>query len=693
MVPDPALPAVAVPHSVSSFMSAIRLDRPVDRPAGRRARTSFLAGALAALASVVAACSDSTGTGTTPKDTTCANYSCSVTATASVGDTVLFNVRVPGGAASDNVGPGTGACDAPNLVKSRVAAVSNHAVIVVDTRNPTNGLTDAYYATIAQSFDTLVWPVDTRHFGTPVDVDNNGRVIAYFTRAVNGLTPAHSQSYVGGFFYSRDLFPTVSKTIGNASFQGCAGSNAAELFYLLAPDPTGVVNGNVRDTAFIRRVSVGTMAHEFQHLISAERRLFVLDANSYDEEVWLNEGMSHIAEELTFYRSANYSPSGEPGQSPRADLTAQAIYDANAISPLAAFGFQNLARYSYYLASTETYSPYTENDSLETRGATWSFLRYTLDRAGSTDSALTYPLVNSPDTGLVNLATVIAAHGGTSAGVPLDTWFRDWAVANYADGLVSTASQYAQPSWDFRSVLTGFKLTDGTYFNGGIYPLATRTLANGTAQTLSLTGGGAAYFVFSVPAGSSAAVTVTGGGANALPTTTRLALVQTSGPNAGAVTTVDGPGNGAGTVSLANSSGAAINAALVVFNAAQPATSSQTVIVIGTSIAAPLGSVASSGASVAYTRGRVGPTIASLAGASFSASREPVMSDAAVMRRLQASSRVTLAPRAMAVRALYQHARRTGDFSAWAQQRYVPGTVKGLVVPVGAGTTGGGVVH
>ncbi len=653
-------------------MPVIRSGRFAGR--GARARASFVTAALAGVTAVLAAaCSDST-TGTTPvKQTNCASYSCTVTAAAAVGDTVLLNVRVPGGAALDNVGVGTGACDAPNLIKSRVAAVSNRAVIVLDTRNPANGLTDAYYSSIAQTFDTLVYPVDVRHFGAPsADIDHNGRVVIFYTRAVNGLTPANSGSYVGGFFYSRDLFPTAS----TAGFQGCSGSNASEMFYLLAPDPSGTINGNVRDTAFIRRVTIGTMAHEFQHLISAERRLYVLGTANYDEEVWLNEGMSHVAEELNFYQAARLSPAGQPGQSPRSRLTAATIRNANALGALNNFGFQNLARFSYYLASPDRYSPYTQNDSLETRGATWSFLRYTFDRAGGTDSALTYPLVNSADTGLVNLQTVIASQGGTSAGVPLATWFRDWAVANYADGLTTPPSQYTQPSWVFRDVLTQFQLTNGTYFNGGVYPLKSAALTNGSAQTAALIGGGAAYYVFSVPPGTTSTVSATAGGNTSLPSTVRLALVQSSGPNAGTVTTVDGPGNGPGTVSVSNTSGAAIQAGLVVFNATQPAPPGQllTVTVTATSIAAPV-------AGLTASSGVVGPTVRALA-----ASQEPVMSDAAVMRQLRASSRAVLAPQAMAARAVYLAARRSGDFSAWSRQRYVPGSVKGAVVPVGVGT-------
>ena len=44
-------------------------------------------------------------------------------------------------------------------------------------------------------------------------------------------------------------------------------------------------------------VTPGTLAHEYQHLINAGRRLYVNNANAF-EDMWLNEGLSHIAEEL-----------------------------------------------------------------------------------------------------------------------------------------------------------------------------------------------------------------------------------------------------------------------------------------------------------------------------------------------------------------------------------------------------------
>ncbi|HEX3868002.1 MAG TPA: hypothetical protein VHV78_14670, partial [Gemmatimonadaceae bacterium] len=193
-------------------------------------------------------------------------------------------------------------CTNPIDVTARVAAVSNTAIVVADTANPAGGFTDAEYGSFATMFDTLISPLDVSNFGQPSDIDKNGRIIIFFTKEVNKLTPAGSAGEVGGFFDERDLFPTTTTT----DLQGCPTSNFAEMFYVIVPDPTGKYN-NARSKASVQELAPGTLAHEYQHLINAGRRLYVNDADTF-EEVWLNEGLSHIAEELLYYRVARLTP-------------------------------------------------------------------------------------------------------------------------------------------------------------------------------------------------------------------------------------------------------------------------------------------------------------------------------------------------------------------------------------------------
>jgi hypothetical protein len=383
--------------------------------------------------------------------------------------------------------------------------VSNRAVIVADTMNPANGFTQADYDNIAATFDTLVYPVNTAAFGEPQDVDGNGRVIIFYTRAVNELTPANVNYVVGGFFYGRDLFP---RQAGNG-FPACDGSNFAEMFYMLAPDPTGVVNGNARSTAYVRNSTVATVGHEFQHLISASRRLYVVPGVSntdWSEDPWLNEGLSHIAEELLFYHRT--------GRAPRQNLGAEVIDNLPLRNAFLEFQDANYGRYGSWLENPDGDSPYDEAfgevDDLATRGAAWGFLRYAADQRTGNDNELWFSLVNSPRVGLNNLQTVLGQDP-----IPL---FRNFAVAAYTDDAVTgVPAVFTHPSWNYRAL---YNRIDNRY------PLDVRSFTAGTPVNLSLVAGGAGYLRAGVNSGGLANIQVTSGNA-APPAALSVTVVRT----------------------------------------------------------------------------------------------------------------------------------------------------------------------
>jgi hypothetical protein len=252
---------------------------------------------------------------------------------------------------------------------ARVEAIGDKSMILSDTLNPKGGFTTDDYKRYAAKFDTLIYPLDEGAFGAPTDIDHNGRVGIIFTRAVNELTPRGANTYVGGFTFSRDLFPLVA----TSRVPDCATSNQGEFFYALAPDPTGVVNGNRRSTAFVDSATVPVLAHELQHLINASRKIYVNTSAAAFEDQWLDEGLAHIAEELLFYR--------EGGSGPRRNIAASDIQSS--ARTLAAFNEDmsgNASRYRSYLVAPSENSPYASDDSLSTRGAAWSWLRFLADR-------------------------------------------------------------------------------------------------------------------------------------------------------------------------------------------------------------------------------------------------------------------------------------------------------------------------
>jgi hypothetical protein len=109
-------------------------------------------------------------------------------------------------------------CSAPDNRTATVKAVSTHAIVLNEDDNPA-GFVQADFDHIAATFDSLVYPIITTTFGTPADIDGNGRIVILYSRAVNELTPSGSSSNVGGFVFSRDIYPAID----------CATSNIGEI--------------------------------------------------------------------------------------------------------------------------------------------------------------------------------------------------------------------------------------------------------------------------------------------------------------------------------------------------------------------------------------------------------------------------------------------------------------------------------
>jgi hypothetical protein len=413
-----------------------------------------------------------------------------------VGDQLTFNV---------NADPGEQqTCHIPDLRTGTVRAVTQRAIIVGDNQNPAGGFTDAEYLSIAQQFDTFVYPLDVLNFGAPADMDNNeGHVIIFYTRAVNEMTPPQSESVIGGFFHPRDLFP---KGPGNPNLGACPTSNEAEMFYMLVPDPNGEVNGNVREKEPVLEGTVAVIGHEFQHLINASRRLYVNDVFEF-EDVWLNEGLSHIAEELLFYSAS--------GLAPRQNITFNQLVSSQAmVDAVNAYQIDNFARLLEYVENPETNSPFDDGDELATRGAAWQLLRYAADRSTRPQQAIWQALVNSRTVGIANFTAELGDF------MPL---VRDWTVAQYTDDVIAqTVAIRQHPSWHFRSILPRIINQQ----NPPAYPLKTRTLGSGTPVSLTLNAGGAAYLRFGVGAGATGKITPTSAGGPP-PSTVSFTLVRT----------------------------------------------------------------------------------------------------------------------------------------------------------------------
>jgi hypothetical protein len=393
-----------------------------------------------------------------------------------------------------------------------VKAVSDHLIVVADNANPAGGFTDAQYGLIATTggtgmgdstygFDEDAYDAVVNAFGAPTDLDNNGRIIAFFTRAVNELSPPASSAFTTGYFTNRDLFEnTVS---------GCPRSNRGEIIYMMVPDPTGAVNSNVRTVSFVAGSAVRTLGAEFQRLINASRRTYITGASNFEED-WLDDGLSSIAEELMFYQnSVGLAPLGNIQLS---NLTT----GPNASRRVAAFNTfvnPNFTRYRPYLQRPDIRSLYTigtTTDGLGGRGAIWNFLRYAADRKLSSGSqhAFWSALVDASTTGRTNLQAAMGAN--------LNDWVRDWSTAVYAeDAVVGAGSEFTNASWNYRSVFGGL----------GGFPMLYRSLSNNVALTLSYVAGGSSHNRFAIADGTTATLLLRSGNA-APPSSVAMTLMR-----------------------------------------------------------------------------------------------------------------------------------------------------------------------
>jgi Bacterial Ig-like domain (group 2) len=384
---------------------------------------------------------------------------------------------------------GNSCTSAKQLHSAEVVAVLPNTIVLSDVASPAGGYTNAEMIGFAQAFDTLAYPLAVQNFGVPSDFDANGRTAVLFTPAVN-VIPTPPGAMIGGLFAGRDLVPVSV----------CVASNEGEMFYMPVPDPNQTLNANYPNKAFLANGVLSVLIHEFQHLINAGRRMYVNNASGF-EEVWLNEGLSHIAEELLYYRvSAN-----TPGSNIDLALTqsSQAQFDA-----ADAYAVENWYRLLSYWEAPEVNSPFSQTDGLAMRGAIWQLLRYSADRKGGAHQTTWFSLVNSTTVGQPNFNAVFGDIVAQS---------RDWAVAQFTDDAsLGVGANYTHPSWNYRSLIPAL--------NGGS-TLLTRVLA---AQPVNVTvnGGGAAYLRFRVLANASATLGATSSG-QVVPSSVDFILVRT----------------------------------------------------------------------------------------------------------------------------------------------------------------------
>jgi hypothetical protein len=344
--------------------------------------------------------------------------------------------------------------NAPTDITAEVVEVSTNAVIFEDTLSR-GSFTPAEYAAIAQNFDDVIIGTDTLYFGAPSDVPGDiapGQVVILYSQGVNRMTEDYTDGFIAGFFCPLDLGDNLPFWDGND----------AKMFYLLVPDPGGDLtpgsDANVLTKTNVLRITDNTVAHELQHLINAQV------GTGAASEVWINEGLSHLAEEVVGHATAGFSPGSDLGP---ADLLAGGPA-TDAFLKHYVDNFVNLGRYLQAPGDTAALlnaDDPRDNNTFRMRGTNWSFLRYLLDRFGTpaTEWQLTRQLITD---GAVNDSRQAITN---VFGVPFNEVAADWSAMltiEDRDDLGGAArSSLELPSYELRAMYEA----SSTF--GGQYPL------------------------------------------------------------------------------------------------------------------------------------------------------------------------------------------------------------------------------
>jgi len=371
-------------------------------------------------------------------------------------------------------------CSSLKNVPSTAQFVGAHAAIFVDDSVPPGGFSAADLNALGQQFDTDLYPVDHAAFGSESDVDGNGLVVVLLTKQINALVPKPdcNTSFITGFFFGADITPGIASQY-----------NDGEIFYGMVPDPGGTVSC-AYSTTFVKRIIPVTFIHEFQHMISFNQHVLVRSGKA--EVLWLNEGMSHLAEELGGDHFTNLGN----------DTTASRFY------------LGNLFNAYDYLRDPAGQALVTETPpgSLPERGAAWLFLRWLVDQRGAGVSQVL------EQTSLTGAANVAAA-----AGTPFAELVGRWGLGLYVSDLPSFSApatlQYT--TWHFRTTFGSLHNQDPTDFplafplspdsTSGPTALVTGTLHSGSGTYLYvIQGANQAGFALSFRNGSGGALLATG---------------------------------------------------------------------------------------------------------------------------------------------------------------------------------------
>jgi len=128
---------------------------------------------------------------------------------------------------------------------------------------------------LGKEFDNKIYTSNVTNFGNESDVDGDGKINILTYDIQDGFSGRGG--YVAGYFSPQDLY-------------AYSNSNRSEMFYI---DTYPLMGMNAtKDVS----AAYSTLAHEFEHMINYNQKVFV-QGNS-DMDVWMDEGLAMAAEQI-----------------------------------------------------------------------------------------------------------------------------------------------------------------------------------------------------------------------------------------------------------------------------------------------------------------------------------------------------------------------------------------------------------
>lgn len=258
-------------------------------------------------------------------------------------------------------------------VNATLRYLGTHAAIYVDDTIWMQGDTAVDQELVDREggiFDETTFDAISSAFGMPGDVNNDGHIGIL-------ITPSASIQDGAGFFFGGDLFR-------RNELDPAFPTNTMELLYIAPPNTPGA-NVDEDDLTPI-------IAHELQHLINFYYHSLIFGGRNglNDEERWMDEGMSHLAEDFVVS------------------------------------GRSNRNRRNLFLADTDVQGVFVDNvfPGSAQRGGGYLFCRYLVDRFGE---GIIPKLVKTAKMGFSNIES--------AAGMNIKDIHRDWSRALFVSNL------------------------------------------------------------------------------------------------------------------------------------------------------------------------------------------------------------------------------------------------------------------